>query len=233
MRSPFPGMDPYLEEPLRWGGFHGVLIAVLGELLTKQVTPRFFVDSKRDAYRLGILDPARPLVAPPPQSVTVSYANLEVIEVATRKVVTVIKVLSPINKVAGSKGWQGFRQGRRERWQARRAHWLEIDLLRGGERPVEVGNHGDYYALLRRAGAEDIFEVWFIDLRDELPVIAVPLVDSVPDAPLDLQAAVQTVFQRFRYDAVIDYDKAPPPPLLDAHDSAWAAERIRRWRTEN
>jgi len=27
MPSPFPGMDPYLEHPARWGGVHARLIA--------------------------------------------------------------------------------------------------------------------------------------------------------------------------------------------------------------
>src|SRR5437016_9055994 len=46
MASPFPGMDPYLERPDRWSGVHAGLIAVLREVLARQVAPRFFVDSE-------------------------------------------------------------------------------------------------------------------------------------------------------------------------------------------
>jgi len=45
MPSPFLGMDPYLERPDRWSGVHARLIAVIGEMLARQVAPRFFVDS--------------------------------------------------------------------------------------------------------------------------------------------------------------------------------------------
>ena len=61
MRSPFPGMDPYLERPDRWGGVHAGLIAVMREILSRQVAPRFFVDSEDGVYVLGLDDPARAL----------------------------------------------------------------------------------------------------------------------------------------------------------------------------
>jgi len=50
MPSPFPGMDPYLERPDRWSGVHTRLIAVIGEMLARQVAPRFFVDSEDNVY---------------------------------------------------------------------------------------------------------------------------------------------------------------------------------------
>ena len=64
MRSPFPGMDPYLERPDRWGGVHAGLIAVVREILSRQVAPRFFVDSEDGVYVLGLDDPARALIWP-------------------------------------------------------------------------------------------------------------------------------------------------------------------------
>ena len=64
MHSPFPGMDPYLERPDRWSGVHARSSAVLGEMLTWRVAPRFFVDSEDSVYVLGLDDPARPLGRP-------------------------------------------------------------------------------------------------------------------------------------------------------------------------
>ena len=32
MPSPFPGMDPYLEKPVRWQGFHGKLLNHIEEI---------------------------------------------------------------------------------------------------------------------------------------------------------------------------------------------------------
>jgi Protein of unknown function (DUF4058) len=43
MPSPFPGMDPYLEHPEVWPGFHLLLIAALAESLTPQLRPKYAV----------------------------------------------------------------------------------------------------------------------------------------------------------------------------------------------
>ena len=64
MYSPFRGMDPYLERPDHWSGVHARLIAVLGEILTRQVAPRFFVDSEDNVYILDSADPGRATVRP-------------------------------------------------------------------------------------------------------------------------------------------------------------------------
>lgn len=64
MPSPFPGMDPYLERTDRWSGVQARMIAVIDEFLTRQVAPRFFVDSEDNVYILGLDDPARSVVRP-------------------------------------------------------------------------------------------------------------------------------------------------------------------------
>jgi len=245
-------MDPYLEDPARWRGVHARLIGVLGEMLTHQVAPRFFVDSEDDVY---ILNPdtsgrwqvepdvyivetvaremprrsrgriAAPLLIEPPEPLEVRIPYLTVLDPSDQRVIATIEVLSPINKASGSKGQRAFRRKRADVIRST-AHWLEIDLLRAGARPAEVQGRGDYYALLHRAGAER-FEVWPTRLREELPTVAVPLTSDLPDVPLDLQAAVETVYERFRYDAAIAYNAAPPMPPLSPDDAAWATERVR------
>ena len=50
MLSPFPGMDPYLEEPSRWGGVHSRLINSISDLLTSAVAPDFYVDIEERVY---------------------------------------------------------------------------------------------------------------------------------------------------------------------------------------
>jgi hypothetical protein len=49
------------------------------------------------------------------------------------------------------------------------------------------------------------------------------------DVPLDLQEAVELVYERYRYDAGIDYAEDVPPPLGEA-DAAWVGERVAAWR---
>jgi hypothetical protein len=248
-------MDPYLERADRWSGVHARLIAVIGEALARRVAPRFFVDSEDNIYILGLDDPARswvrpdlalveaastgspahprgqitaPLVLDLPASLEIRAPYLKVIDTADRQVVTTIEVLSPINKLAGSSGQRDFLR-KREQLLSSSTHWLEIDLLRAGTRPPGIPPQGEYDAVLHRAGVLDQVEAWFASLRAPLPTIAVPLKPPFDDVPLDLQEAVDLVYERYRYDTGIDYAEEPPPPLRAA-DVVWVSERVAAWR---
>ncbi|MEZ4709108.1 MAG: DUF4058 family protein [Caldilineaceae bacterium] len=48
-------------------------------------------------------------------------------------------------------------------------------------------------------------KVWYIDLRDRLPTIAIPLREPYADAPLDLQAALDDAYRRAHYAQSLDY----------------------------
>lgn len=50
MPSPFPGMDPYLERPARWSGFHARLIAYAAEILQPQLRPRYVAEIEERVY---------------------------------------------------------------------------------------------------------------------------------------------------------------------------------------
>ncbi len=52
MRSPFPGMDPYLEHPSLWPGVHNSLIAAIRDDLASRLAPRYYVGLERRAYLL-------------------------------------------------------------------------------------------------------------------------------------------------------------------------------------
>ena len=259
MRSPFPGMDPYLEEPGGWKGVHGRLIAVLGELLNRDLGPDFIADGDTRVYLVSpgeqhwifpdvyIVETTRPTlhagargtVAVP---VRVSLEQPEAIEQpyiairdrASREVVTIVELLSPINKVPTAPTG-AVPPARAEFLQKRRAtmasttHWLEIDLLRAGERPPEVrsADPGPYYAARKRAGAADL-EVWPIGLRDPLPAIGVPLPSPRQEVALDLQEALDLLFDRYRYAELLDYASPPPSPAFALDDALWLAGRIER-----
>ena len=49
MDSPFPGIDPYLEESSGWPGVHHRLISVLSDVLSEQVAPRYTVSIEERA----------------------------------------------------------------------------------------------------------------------------------------------------------------------------------------
>lgn len=44
MTSPFPGMDPYLEDPAFWQSFHTRLATELADQLTPQIVPHYYAD---------------------------------------------------------------------------------------------------------------------------------------------------------------------------------------------
>jgi hypothetical protein len=258
MPSPFPGMDPYLEDEAGWRTFNPRFITVLDEILSASVGPRFIVAQRNEVYLIepdgGRRD--RPILpdvsvvdgADPPWAATVGGAitaparvlarypeqleqrYIEILAVDDQSVIAVIDLLSPTNKNGG--GAIAFDRKRR-RVMASPAHWIEIDLLRTGLRFPPATGRGDYCAVLKRgdhaeAGEETEFLIWDADVRDRLPTIAVPLTPDAPVAPLDLQAALDTVYGRF-YEGRVNYGRPAVPPLAPA-DAAWAAELIRAAR---
>jgi hypothetical protein len=246
-------MAPYLEQPALWAGVHTSLISILREQLVPAVGPRFFVDVQETVYVLDPDDPGQRLIRPDvvvverPVAVTphvipgqiaeaVMVALAEPVDLRQpflvlrdtldRQVVATIEILSPVNKEANSRGRREFLDKRR-RGIASTAHWIEIDLLRAGERSPEVRARSDYYAALHRAGHGDALQVWFTDLPSPLPTIAVPLLPTMADVALDLQAAVTTLYDRFAYELTLDYAAPPPPPPLNPERAAWVAEQLR------
>jgi hypothetical protein len=58
----------------------------------------------------------------------------------------------------------------------------------------------------------------------------VPLLEPDPDTPLDLGAAVASVYERGAYGRQIDYLQPLPPPLLSAEESKWIDQLLREKR---
>jgi hypothetical protein len=146
-----------------------------------------------------------------------------------REVVTVIEVLSPTNKRAGSDGRREYLE-KRDAVLLSAAHLVELDLLRGGERlpTVERLTVADYYAFVAREPRRPVAEVYRWTLRDPLPVIPVPLGEGEPDVPLDLQAAFTGIYDRAGYDYSLDY-RRPVEPALNEVDAAWVREVLSGW----
>jgi hypothetical protein len=255
--SPFPGMDPFLEDSAEWESVHSWLIAVVAEQLAKQVAPNFTVRMEQRVYLLtpdddkSFIEPDVYLVQsyqPAAQATSSAIATLPVLiepvyepeihdryieirDKRNREVVTTIEILSPFNKAPGSQGHTAFINKRRS-VMASDVHWIEIDLLRNGERPREVAHKSDYYALLKRGGTFGPYEVWYFDLRDRLPTIFVPLRPPFADVLLDLQTAFAEVYRRGYYANDIDYRATVPMPLLRPADAAWVRERIHTWQVK-
>lgn len=258
MPSPFPGMDPYLEEPGLWPDVHHELISVAREFLNRQLRPKYHVRVEERVYISDENDPGRQVIVPDlrvaearetsmfdgsPQTRQAGVAEpvvlttliddemhearLEVIDGSQHQVITVIEILSPTNKVPGSRGRASYEQKRREVMTSP-SHFVEIDLLRSGD-PIhvrEVLPRGDYFVHVSRTDRRPKGFVWPILLTERLPVVSIPLKRDDPDAQLDLQSVLETAYDRAAYDLEIDYRSAPVPPV-PAQYADWADELLR------
>lgn len=264
MPSPFPGMDPYLEEPGLWPDVHHDLISEMQSRLNAQLRPKYHVRVEERVYLSDENDPGRDVIIPdlrvvrtpragrpaaPAQSgpieagglqvaepieVTtllddeIHEARLEVIDRAERRVVTVIEVLSPTNKTAGSSGRASYVEKRREVMTSP-SHWVEIDLLRAGV-PIYTRERivpHDYLVHVSKAGRRRRAWVWPILLQQRLPAIPIPLRGGDPDASLDLQEVLNAAYDRGAYDLEVNYKSEPPAPPLTGANAEWASRLLR------
>jgi hypothetical protein len=255
MTSPFPGMDPYIEDPEIWSDFHsdlaGEIRAQLNPLVqpnyVARLTPRVTYDIVELVQTRGIRpdvavwqlkllkESATEMVVIPPApaesmvtlELPLRLLTVEIHYTATLELVTAIEILSPVNKRPGHDAYRDYRRKRQELLRSS-AHFMEIDLLRGGTRPPleKPVPAAPYYVTLSRADRRPHVAVWPIQLWDELPLLPVPLLEPDPDVPLDLAQAVTAVYQRGGYTSLIDYSQPPPSPPLSDEETGWLAEAI-------
>jgi hypothetical protein len=175
----------------------------------------------------GAVAVTEPLTVPLLLDDEIEEARVEIRHRETNTLVTVLEVLSPANKVRGSRGRTSFMEKRRE-ILASTVHWVEIDLLRAGDpsvtRPALIPS--DYRALVSRAEDRRHARYWPISLRQPLPIIGIPLRGKDPDVPLDLNTVLSAAYEHGAYDLSIDYRRDPDPPL-DPDDAAWADQLLR------
>ena len=155
----------------------------------------------------------------------VPVMSVEVHDVANRRLVTVIEILSPVNKMGD--GAMEY-VAKRAALMGTSVHLLEIDLLRRGSRVIFETDPppADYYAYLSRFTHRPYTDVWPVRLRDRLPVLPVPLLPPDEDVPLDLQRAVNACYDLVHYERLLDYTAAPPPPPLSEADMSWLREQL-------
>ena len=83
-----------------------------------------------------------------------------------------------------------------------------------------------YYVYLCRAGQQPRTDVWPIGFDDPLPAVPVPLLAPDPDVSLDLQQAMNSLYEAASFELLIDYDEPPDVPLPPPWDK-WAKKCIR------
>jgi len=261
MPSPFPGMDPYLEEPGLWPDVHHGLISQIQAQLNQRLRPKYHIRVEERVYVSDENDPGREVIIPDlriagdvrddrhdwtakeiaggyaavaePVVLTtliddeIHEAFLEVIDHQERMVVTVIEILSPTNKVSGSRGRASYLEKRQEVMTSP-THLVEIDLLRSGAaiHTRELLPPADYYVHVSRQSQRPKGVVWPILLTQRLPVISIPLRPDDEDAVLDLQDVLNSVYERAAYDLAVDYRREPVPPLNELQ-RRWARTVLR------
>jgi hypothetical protein len=162
------------------------------------------------------------------EAVTEGY--IEIRERTGGKVITIIEFLSPANK-AGGEGQKLYLQKQQEVLHSE-TNLVEIDLVRSGERVLAFPHHRippqhrrDGLVCVRCAWSERARELYVLPLRERLPAIPIPLRQSDPPVPLDLQGLLDQCYHNGRYDD-IDYSE-PPIPALTPEDSQWAEALLK------
>ena len=141
---------------------------------------------------------------------------------AQEVVITVMEVLSPVNKA------QKYREyvERRQRFMEAGANFVEIDLLRGGRRQKLDPTSATYQITVYRASQTERCEVYRTSLRERLPCFRVPLRPRDPDVPLDLQPLINDIYKTGRY-WLQDFREPLTPPLSD-EDALWARGLLQK-----
>lgn len=257
MKNPFPGMNPYLEA--HWRDVHASLVVYIRNQLQRKLPsglvaraeegvflddtgepltywPDVLVKELRRKSGSELHEPSVPwggetevmepvlIVAEPETERWVEIRD------ASGRVVTVIEVLSPANK--STAGLAAYR-GKRSRFLAGGAHFVEIDLLREGRdalglpwNALPAREETTYRACVRRSSRPSQAELYLFPLRHRLLGIRIPLREGDPEIVLDLQPLVDQCFEDGGY-AALDFSRDPEPPLPPA-DAQWLAECLRR-----
>ena len=201
MPSPFPGMDPYLEDERVWPTFQHQLVNCLYQMLLglvhryrARVTQRHYTDES---------------------SVPRYEDRIEIRQRSDGRLVTLLDVVSPGNKTT-SAGRQAYLDKRREGKSAN-ANLVEIDLVLQGQPMLEYSRDGlpewDYAVTVTRATQPDRHEIYTSTLQKPLPRFRLPLAADDRDTVLNLHAAFTRAFDQGDFAGKIDYRREPPTAL--------------------
>jgi hypothetical protein len=238
MPNPFPGMNPYLEQPDYWSDFHNQLVTAISRSLVPKLLPKYRVVTDKwvftitDALTVAMGRPdvsiqkqqtdlgpvattakatAQPVKVRVPVPVEMQQAYLEVKDAATQKVVTVLEVLSPANK--RGEGRSKY-EAKRQQILGSQTNLVEVDLLRGGQPflmdPEVAQSH--YRMLVSRAQQRPLADLYPFNLVDEIPTIPLPLGPEDGEVALAIQPLLNGLYDQLGYDYFIDYGQAPPAP---------------------
>ena len=221
MPSPFPGMDPYLEDEKLWPGFHHQFINCLYQFVVPGLADRY-------KARLGqrVYTTEQALFT----SVVREEHQEEYIEIRQRsdnRLITLLEVVSPANK-ANLTGRKAYLDKRREARSAG-ANLVEIDLVLQGQSTWDYSRDtlppSDYTVTLNRSNLPDRYEICPTTLQKKLPRFKLPFPDN--DVLIDLQTVFTRCFDQGGFAAKIDYKRNPPTKISD-EDRQWIDQHLKQ-----
>lgn len=262
MPSPFPGMNPYLENSQLWSQVHTHLIVAIAEAMNPLLRPKYrmameqrvytdTVSSDNSSVLVGIPDNAvfQPsstkipsqssniAVAPPlvkplpitlPQPEIIREWYLQVKDVETKEVITVIEILSPKNKQKGE-GRKKYLK-KREKILMSLTHLIEIDLLTIGEiLPMNIKQEmkTDYRIIISLSNYRPQADLYAFNLPQQIPTIPLPLKPEDQELMIPLQKLLNDLYERGSYDLAINYKKKPLPELSE-ENQIWLDDLLKQ-----
>jgi hypothetical protein len=252
MKSPFPGMDPYLES--HWEDVHTRLIGYIADELQPQLSDDLIARMEEKVYveddgdvrlrrpdvrvvempnrnaELGDVGTAlldEPIMLEPLGD-PIRQRSVLIYDSAGHRIVTAIELLSPWNKSPG-KAVQAYLE-KRDKYINSEMNLVEIDLVRAGDWTEMIGAYfiPDWAATTYRVTVvtpEAIGPYHYrIPIRSKLPTVRVPLRPQDAPAKLNLQSLIEKAYVMGRYDR-IDYTKPCKPPL-DGPEKQWVEELL-------
>jgi hypothetical protein len=223
MPSPFPGMDPYLEDEKLWSTFHHQLVSCLYQVLLPSLVDRY---RARVGQRHYVTEQA--LFT----SVVREEHHEEFIEIRQRndnRLVTLLDVVSPANKQT-SPGRQAYLDKRRE-GRSSNTNLVEVDLILQGQPLLEYSRDGlpdwDYAVTVTRSTQPDRYEIYTATLQKRLPKFKLPLASDDRDTVLDLHATFTRCYDQGDFAAKIDYKRDPTTTVND-EDRKWLDDLLKQ-----
>src|SRR5437870_1178871 len=190
MGSPFPGMDPFLEEEPLWPAFHHQLVTCLYQILLPGLV---------DRYRARVVQRHYTTEQPLFTSIVREEHHEEYIEVRQRsdgRLITLVDVVSPCNKTTES-GRQAYLEKRGEGKNSG-SNLVEIDLVLQGQPMLDYSREGlpdwDHAVTVTRATQPERYEIYIATLQKKLPKFRLPLAAGDRDTVLELQTVLSRCF---------------------------------------
>jgi hypothetical protein len=226
MPSPFPGMDPYLEDPAIWPVFHHQLVMCLYQVLLTELVNRY---RARVCQRQYVTEQA--LFT----SVLREEHHEDYLEIRTRndgRLVTLLDVVSPCNKLT-REGREAYLAKRKE-GRAANANLVELDLILQGQPMLDYARDGlpdwDHLITVTRSTQPERYEIYTTTLQKPLPSFKLPLAPDDKDTTLHLQQGFTRCYEQGGFMAKIDYEKDPPQVLKD-EDRRWVRQLLKQKKT--